>query len=82
LIVFDVQLNVKYANRKILEYFDCDQTKIVSVLNNEKYIHDKRHIQGINLDNLLINDIEKSFDLRNEEESDLGLTSKTEFKYL
>ena len=82
LIVFDVQLNVKYANRKILEYFDCDQTKIVSVLNNEKYIHDKRHFQGINLDNLLINDIEKSFDLRNEEESDLGLTSKTEFKYL
>ena len=82
LIVFDVQLNVKYANRKILEYFDCDQTKIVSVLKNEKYINDKRHFQGINLDNLLINDIEKSFDLRNEEESDLGLTSKTEFKYL
>lgn len=81
MIVLTKNLEIRYANRKILESFICNQVSLLHILKTEKYIKDRRYFQGINFDCLLINDILQSFQLKNDQESALGLTTRMEYKY-
>ena len=75
LIVFNNQLSIVYSNDKILEFLDCSKSNLLKVLQKVTYMDKRRDYLGQTDNNLLINDVDNSRNLKFGSESSLGLSS-------